>query len=214
MEFATPYVDSGVKKYETIRKEGDKCYTNIMEYKNTKVEQVQQIKEAKINWFKKLLSKKGDQVNQLFRVPATDNVEGLKFQGLGKMAALLTKTEGLVDKWLPALPKGANLDLGSEYDDSYLLPRMFLLAVSVQTRVVHATKTKCEYTINTTKTKFEKTKEKIAEKIADKGKQIKALVDPKVKQLKAKVEPKVQELKGLVDPKVKQLKAKVEPKVQ
>merc|ERR1712118_435091 len=109
-----------------------------------------------INWCKKMLSKKGDQVNQLFRVPATDNVEGLKFQGvLGKMAALLQKTEGLADKWLPALPKGAQtVPLESEYDDSYLLPRMFLLAVSVQTRLVHATQTKCEITMQAAKMKY------------------------------------------------------------
>merc|ERR1712193_299283 len=87
-EIATPYADSGINRYESIRKEGDKKWTSIMEYKNTKVETVQKIKDAKISWCKKMLSKKGDQVNQLFRVPATDNVEGLKFQGvLGMMAA-------------------------------------------------------------------------------------------------------------------------------
>merc|ERR1711904_354171 len=170
---------------------------------------VQKIKDAKISWCKKMLSKKGDQVNQLFRVPATDNVEGLKFQGvLGKMAALLQKTEGLVDKLLPALPKGAQTPpLESEYDDSYLLPRMFLLAVSVQTRLVHATKTKCEITMLAAKTKCEKTKcdvkGKITYYVTTGQTKFKAMGDPKVKQLKA-----------FVDPKVKQAKAKVEPKIQ
>lgn len=190
-----------------------------MEYKNTKVETVQKIKDAKISWCKKMLSKKGDQVNQLFRVPATDNVEGLKFQGvLGKMAALLQKTEGLVDKLLPALPKGAQTPpLESEYDDSYLLPRMFLLAVSVQTRLVHATKTKCDITMQAAKTKCDKTKCEVKGKITyyytTAETKIKAVADPKVKQLKALVNPKVEQLKAFVDPKVEQLKAKVEPKV-
>merc|ERR1711977_689533 len=156
---------------------------------------------------KGLLCKKGDQVNQLFRVPATDNVEGLKFQGvLGKMAALLQKTEGLVDKLLPALPKGAQTPpLESEYDDSYLLPRMFLLAVSVQTRLVHATKTKCEITMQAAKMNYYQTKIKA---------QIKTVADPKVKQLKAFVDPKVKQVQAKVEPKVMQLKAKIEPKVQ
>jgi len=219
-EIATPYVDSGINKYESIRKEGDKKWTSIMEYKNTKVETVQKIKDAKISWCKKMLSKKGDQVNQLFRVPATDNVEGLKFQGvLGKMAALLQKTEGLVDKLLPALPKGAQTPpLESEYDDSYLLPRMFLLAVSVQTRLVHATKTKCEITMLAAKTKCEKTKcdvkGKITYYVTTGQTKFKAVADPKVKQLKAFVDPKVKQAKAKIEPKVMQLKAKVEPKIQ
>lgn len=219
-EIATPYVDSGINRYESIRKESITRYENIMEYKNTKVETVQKIKDAKINWCKKMLSKKGDQVNQLFRVPATDNVEGLKFQGvLGKMAALLQKTEGLVDKLLPALPKGAKSPpLESEYDDSYLLPRMFLLAVSVQTRLVHATKTKCEITMVAAKTKCEKTKcdvkGKITYYVTTGQTKFKAVADPKVKQLKAFVDPKVKQVKAKIEPKVMQLKAKVEPKIQ
>merc|ERR1719161_1044903 len=115
------------------------------------------MKEAKINWCMNMLSQKGDQVNQLFRVPATDNVEGLKFQGvMGKMAALLEKTECLVDKWLPALPKGAqkSTSLKSEYDDSYLLPRMLLLVMSVQARLVYATKSNFEKTKTVVKMRF------------------------------------------------------------
>jgi len=219
-EIATPYVDSGINRYESIRKEGDKYWSSIVQYKTTTVEKVQKIKDAKINWCKKMLSKKGDQVNQLFRVPATDNVEGLKFQGvLGKMAALLQKTEGLADKWLPALPKGAQtVPLESEYDDSYLLPRMFLLAVSVQTRLVHATKTKCEITMQAAKMKYFLVKGDTTAKMTyyqTKIKaQIKTVADPKVKQLKAFVDPKVKQVQAKVEPKVMQLKAKIEPKVQ
>merc|ERR1711937_1034546 len=137
----------------------------------------------------------------------------------------LQKTEGLVDKWLPALPKGAETPpLETEYDDSYLLPRMFLLVVSVQTRLVHATKTKCEITMQAAKTKCEvkgkityyyTTAETTIKAVADpKVKQLKAFVDPKVKQLKAFVFPKVEQLKAKVEPKVMQLKAKIQPKVQ
>merc|ERR1712100_876100 len=98
----------------------------------------------------------GGQVNQLFRVKATDNVESLKFQGvMGKMAALLEKIEGVVDKYLPALPKGAQTSPPSEYDDSYLLPRMFLLVVSVKIRLAHAANGKCDITMQACKTKFE-----------------------------------------------------------
>jgi len=219
-EIATPYIDSGISRYENMRKEGDKKLKEIVEYKKTKVESVQKIKDTKINWCKKLLSKKGDQVNQLFRVPATDNVEGLKFQGvLGKMAAVLQKTEGLVDKWLPALPKGAQTPpLETEYDDSYLLPRMFLLAVSVQTRLVEATKTKCKMTMQAAQTEGEKTKcavkNKITYFVTTAQSKIQAVAGPKAKQLQSFVEPKVQQLKAKVEPKVKQVKAKIEPKVK
>lgn len=157
----------------------------------------------------KMLWKKSDQVNQLFRVPATDNLEGLKFQGvMGKMAALLEKTEGLVDKWLPALPKTGTVScLENEYDDSYLLPRMFLLIMSVQTRLVHATKTKCESMIQAVKNKVEKTK-------CDVKGQITSIATTVVKKIKATFEPQVKQLKALIAPKVKQIQAKVEPKVK
>merc|ERR1711977_192167 len=104
------------------------------------------------------------------------------------------------------------------YDDSYLLPRMFLLAVSVQTRLVHATKTKCDITMQAAKTKCDKTKCEVKGKITyyytTAETKIKAVADPKVKQLKAFVDPKMEQLKAFVDPKVMQLKAKIEPKVQ
>jgi hypothetical protein len=203
-EIATPYIDSSVKRYEVVKTTGCNYYSQTLEYKKSKVDQVQKIAEDKVSWCKKVLCKSTHQVNQLFRVPATDNLEGLKFQGvMGKMAALLQKTEGLVDKWMPALPKGAQAaPLESEYDDSYLLPRMFLLVVSVQTRLVHATTTKCDVTVKTGKAKFEKTKGDVKQQIAGVEKKVKAVVAPKIVQLKAIVEPKYVQLKSKVTPKV------------
>merc|ERR1719482_556064 len=129
---------------------------------------------------------------------------------MGKMAALLQKTEGLVDKFLPAAPKGTQAaPFESEYDDSYLLPRMFLLAVSVQTRLVHATKTKCEITMQATKMKYFLVKGDTMAKMTyyqTKIKaQIKTVADPKVKQVQAKVQPKVMQLKAKIEPKVQAL---------
>lgn len=198
-ECVTPYVDEGVKKYEKVKQEGDKYWGDLIKFKNEKVQKVTEIKDAKINWCKNLLSKKSSQVNQIFRVKATDNVEGLKFQGvLGKVAALLDRSEGLVDKYLPALPKAAKPTFETEYDDSFLLPRMFLLVISVKMRLVGAAKTKCDKTVSVTKTKCEQTKGEIKQKITcfmtSTQTKIKAIADPKLKQVKTFAEPKVKKL--------------------
>jgi hypothetical protein len=248
-EIATPYVDSGVKKYEAVKTESCKAYSQAMDYKNSKVAEVQKIKDEamdytnskvaevqkikdqkisqamdytnckvakvqkikddKISWCKKMLCNKGAQVNQLFRVPATDNVEGLKNQGvMGKMASLLDKAEGLVDKYLPALPKGAKSEpLESEYDSSYLLPRLFLLVVSVQTRLVYATKSKFDVTLQAGKTKFQKIKNDVTEQITS----LKTATDKKVRPI---VEPKVDQVKAIVMPKYEVLKVKVTAQVE
>jgi hypothetical protein len=208
-ECVTPYVDVGVKKYENIKSEGNKYLGDAIQYKKNKLEQINSIKDAKINWCKTLLTAKSSQVNQLFRVKSTDNVEGLKFQGvLGKVAALLDKTEGLVDKSLPALPKGTPA-FETEYDDSFLLPRMFLLIMSVKMRLVCAVKTKSEKACGVTKTYYEQNKCEIKKKmtcfVTTADAKIKAIVEPKVKQLKAIVEPKIGQVKAYVSPKATKL---------
>eukprot|EP00746_Dinoflagellata_sp_MGD_P125277 gnl/MRDRNA2_/MRDRNA2_60015_c0_seq1.p1 gnl/MRDRNA2_/MRDRNA2_60015_c0~~gnl/MRDRNA2_/MRDRNA2_60015_c0_seq1.p1 ORF type:complete len:477 (-),score=115.32 gnl/MRDRNA2_/MRDRNA2_60015_c0_seq1:454-1884(-) len=212
-EIATPYIDLGVKRYESVKTEGSKYYSQAMECKNTKKKEAQLFVEDKIALSKKVLCKKGYQVNQLFRVPATDNVQGLKFQGMmGKVASLLQKTECLVDKCLPAVPKGVEIE--PEYDNSYLLPRIYLLAVSVQTRLLHATKTKFGLAMKTGKAKLEKTQYLVKEQMAVGISKAEAVMEPKVKQWKMFVDPKVKQLKGVVEPKLVQLKSKVTPKVQ
>jgi hypothetical protein len=182
---------------------------DAIQYKKNKLEQINSIKDAKINWCKTLLTAKSSQVNQLFRVKSTDNVEGLKFQGvLGKVAALLDKTEGLVDKSLPALPKGTPA-FETEYDDSFLLPRMFLLTLSVKMRLVCVASAKCDKACAITKTKCEQTKCEIKKKVTcfatTADTKIKAVVAPKFKQLKAVAEPKIQQVKAYVVPKAKKL---------
>jgi len=204
-EIATPYIDSSVKRYEDAKTEGCKYYSKSLEYKKSKMEQIQKITNDKMNLCKSVLCKKSDQVNQLFRVPATDNVEGLKFQGtMGKMASLLQKAEGLVDNWLPALPKGAS-PWTSDYDDSYLLPRTFLLAISVWTRLLHGARTKCDVIMTTCKAKIEKPKSHLKLQIIWSERKVKTIMEPKVKQLKAAVEPKYVQLKSKAALKVEAL---------
>jgi len=143
----TPYVDQGVKQYENVRDEGVKYYTVAQDkvdqakvYQKDKVEQIKEYKDSKVKKLHNILCKKGGEINMIFRVPATEDVEGLKYKTyLGKVDTILKQAENLVDKFLPEPPSTEQTEdaAGEPVDDSYLLPRMLLLPMIIQTRLVY-----------------------------------------------------------------------------
>jgi len=143
----TPYVDQGVRQYENVRDEGAKCYTvahskvdQAKVYRKDKMEQIKEYKDTKVKKLHDVLCKKGGEINMIFRVPATEDVEGFKYKTyLGKVDAILKQAENLVDKFLPEPPSTEQTeDSGGEpVDDSYLLPRMLSLPVTIQTRLMY-----------------------------------------------------------------------------
>jgi len=261
-EAVTPYVDQGVKKYETVREEGVKYYTvaqdkvdkvkvyqkdkmeqinvfkkdkmeQIKEYKGEKLGMAKEFKDAKVEKFRTLLSKKGGEINMIFRVPATEDVEGLKYKTtLGKVDALLKKAELLVDKYLPAAPSTVPTEDAAaeptETGDSYILPRMFSLSLTVQTRLMYAglakgkvavvsvqqlklkfmgdTKNQITKICSTINTKFQPLVDKTTSKVEEAKAQVMQMMTPRIATVKKTAMCKQAQLVKALVPKVGVLK--------
>eukprot|EP00746_Dinoflagellata_sp_MGD_P161869 gnl/MRDRNA2_/MRDRNA2_89173_c0_seq1.p1 gnl/MRDRNA2_/MRDRNA2_89173_c0~~gnl/MRDRNA2_/MRDRNA2_89173_c0_seq1.p1 ORF type:complete len:351 (+),score=86.25 gnl/MRDRNA2_/MRDRNA2_89173_c0_seq1:77-1129(+) len=141
-EVVTPYVDHGVKHYEMVQDKVEKAKVHgrgkiekLRSFHEDQVQKVKTYKDHKVGKVQTLLTKKGGEINKMFRVPSTDDVAGLKHkQVLSKMALIIRKAEEVVDKWLPApITESAK----PEMDDSYLLPRLLSLPMTIKTRLWH-----------------------------------------------------------------------------
>jgi len=132
-ETVTPYVNKGVEKYGSIKTETLKKVEEIKDFKDAKTTQIKDIKDAKLTQIKELtdpqvakikgavqqgegfLVARKEQAQKLLRVPKSADLQGLKCETvLGKVACMLDKAEGFLDKYLPLPKTGENKDSESE----------------------------------------------------------------------------------------------------
>lgn len=229
-DVVTPYVDHGVKQYEMVCGEGVKYYNvaqdrvekvkvhgnrkmeKLRSFHGETMEKVKGFRDEKVEKVQSILSRKGGEINGMFRVPSTDDVEGLKYKSvLGKMARVIRKVEQIVDKWLP---DPITESTAAEIDDRYLLPRILSLPMTIQTRLWNAGMTKGKAAMasiqklpqqfmDNVKSQFNKVPTMINEKSQTLLAQTKSKVNEVVRTMKTK---KTQFLKTLMRWEVDELK--------
>jgi hypothetical protein len=235
-EAATPYVEQGAKQYEILREEGVKYYTvaqhkvdQTTQYTGEKLGKVEEFKDAVVLKLCTLLSKKGHEINNIFRVPATKDVEGLQYKTMmGKVVAVLEKTELLVDIWLPE-PAGISIETydaaavpNGTYDEdctaySYLLPRMLSLPMKIKTRLVYKAMAKGKVAVvsaqrmrtectTSAKTQFFKIHSTASEEVESVKAKIQKMATPRLSALKGSATCKKNTTIAALTPKVIALK--------
>jgi len=152
-ETVTPYVTIGVEKYEAIKDYTETKTTQIKSFKDRQVAHVKEFKDAKTAQIKKITDPQVTKIKNvvephLARVPKCADLQDLKYETmLGKIAALLSSAESLLDKYLPVPEQpDSDSDASTESDSSYT--KINKSALGIKNHLVCALVIKSKYVMS------------------------------------------------------------------